>query len=181
MLAWAPVPTHAIIYQILNPAINAFFLIFFMPPQIIYITLVGAWVLHFSHLMSGILLFFPPMFSLLTTWELPGLPSPMLLETKLSFLALFELKDSFRLVGLLKIFEEPSVSRLGLTDSLAGEYCSLAWAGLRLGLRASFVWFPLKASFPCCCLYGSSPTGLLTPFTVGILPVGTITFDADFL
>lgn len=50
----------------------------------------------------------------------------MLLETKLSFLALFELKDSFRLVGLLKIFEEPSVSRLGLTDSLAGEYCSLA-------------------------------------------------------
>ena len=71
-----------------------------------------------SHLMSGILLFFTPMFSLFIMLELPGLPSPMLLLTKLSFFALLAFKDSFRLVGLLMHFEEPSYPWLGLTDSL---------------------------------------------------------------
>lgn len=69
-------------------------------------------------LMSGILLFFTPMFSLFIMLELPGLPSPMLLLTKLSFFALLAFKDSFRLVGLLMHFEEPSYPWLGLTDSL---------------------------------------------------------------
>jgi len=59
-------------------------------------------------LMSGILLFFPPMFSLLNIWELPGLPSPMLLPAKFSFFALFALDTSFRLVGLWKDLEDPS-------------------------------------------------------------------------
>ena len=118
-----------------------------------------------SHLMSGILLFFTPMFSLFIMLELPGLPSPMLLLTKLSFFALLAFKDSFRLVGLLMHFEEPSYPWLGLTDSLT-------W----VGLGASLLWLGLKASFPCCCLYGRSATGLLTPFTVGILPVVMINY-----
>ena len=94
------------------------------------------------YLMSGILLFLPPRFSLLTSWGLSAPP----FSTKL----------------FLEGLPFPSLMLWLVSLAWPSLKVSMSWSRLRGSLLGA------RASLPCC-RWGRSTTGLLTPFEVGIL------------